>query len=214
MTKYLNRRQAGSVLAESLVDYKDNKDVIVLALPRGGVPVAYEVAKALHVQLDVYLVRKLGVPGYQELAMGAIAQGGVTIFNQHIMEEYKITPGEIDAEINHESVELQRREIRYRGTKPAPSLRHKIVIIIDDGIATGATIKAAIQSIRQQMPSFIIAAVPVADNTIVHAIAPLVDAFVCPLIVDELRAVGSWYEDFAQTEDQEVHELLNMPQSD
>lgn len=209
MTKYLNRRQAGSVLAEALIDYKDNKDVIVLALPRGGVPVAYEVANALNAPLDVYLVRKLGVPGYQELAMGAIAQGGVTIFNQNIMEEYKITPDEIDAEINHERIELQRREIRYRGTKHAPSLRHKIVIIVDDGIATGATIKAAIQSIRQQVPSYIVAAVPVADKSIVQAIKPMVDAFVCPLIVDELRAVGGWYEEFAQTEDEEVHQLLS-----
>lgn len=209
MRKYLNRRDAGEVLADALHGYQGKSNVIVLALPRGGVPVAYEVATSLKAPLDVYIVRKLGMPGYPELAMGAIAQGGATIFNQEIINMYGITPQEIDSVIKSEKTELMRREIAYRGKRSFPSLTEKIVILIDDGIATGATIKAAILAIHQQKPAKIVAAVPVADQQIKKMIEPLVDDFVCPLVVDNLRAVGLWYNDFSQTEDAEVMDLLS-----
>lgn len=210
MQKYSNRREAGCVLAEALRGYQNNKDVIVLALPRGGVPVAYEVAAALHATLDIYIVRKLGVPGHHELAMGAIAQGGVTIFNQDIINQLRITQDEINAVIAQEHAELKRRETVYRGSQPFPLLQDKIVILIDDGIATGATMKAAIKAIRTQLPKKIIAAIPVADRQIQQTFQLLVDEFVCPLVVDNLQAVGLWYNDFSQTEDAEVHELLTL----
>lgn len=209
MRKYLNRRDAGEVLADALHEYQGKSNVIVLALPRGGVPVAYEVATSLKAPLDVYIVRKLGMPGYPELAMGAIAQGGATIFNQEIINMYGITPQEIDSVIKSEKTELMRRETAYRGKRSFPSLTEKIVILIDDGIATGATIKAAILAIHQQKPAKIVAAVPVADQQIKKMIEPLVDDFVCPLVVDNLRAVGLWYNDFSQTEDAEVMDLLS-----
>ena len=208
MRKYINRHEAGTVLAEVLRGYHGKSNVIVLALPRGGVPVAYEVATALQVPLDVYIVRKLGVPGHHELAMGAIAQGGATIFNQDIINMCGITQNEIDAVIESENAELMRRETAYRGKRAFPSLSDKIVILIDDGIATGATMKAAIAAIRQQKPMQIIAAVPVADQRVKTLIEPLVDAFVCPLVVANLRSVGLWYDDFSQTEDAEVMGLL------
>jgi putative phosphoribosyl transferase len=210
MQKYMDRRDAGVVLAKALSVYKDNKDVIVLALPRGGVPVAYEVAKALHAPLEVYIVRKLGVPGHSELAMGAIAQGGVTIFNSDIVDQLRISPEEIASVTASEQKELQRRETAYRGGRVFPSLKNKIVILIDDGIATGATMKAAIRAIREQHPQIIIAAVPVADISIQYDFQQIVDAFVCPMVVDHLQAVGLWYNDFSQTEDAEVHELLHL----
>lgn len=210
MQKYENRREAGFILAESLSHFKDQQDVIVLALPRGGVPVAYEVAQALHAPLDVYIVRKLGVPGHHELAMGAIAPGGITIFNQDIVDHMRITREEINAVIATEMAELNRRETVYRGSRPFPSLTNKTVIIVDDGIATGATLKTAIKAIHQQHPKKIIAAVPVADRSIQHHFQTLVDEFVCPLMVDNLQAVGMWYNDFSQTEDTEVHELLAL----
>lgn len=210
MQKYLNRREAGCVLAEALRGYQHNKDVIVLALPRGGVPVAYEVAAALHAPLDIYIVRKLGVPGHHELAMGAIAQGGVTVFNQDIINEMRITQDEINAVIANENAELKRRETVYRGSQPFPVLQDKIVILIDDGIATGATMKAAIKAIRAQSPKKIVAAIPVADRQIQHSFQLLVDELVCPMVVDNLQAVGLWYNDFSQTEDAEVHELLTL----
>lgn len=210
MQKYQNRREAGLILAEALSHFKDQHDLIVLALPRGGVPVAYEVAKALHAPLDVYIVRKLGVPGHHELAMGAIAPGGITVFNQDIVDHMRISREEINAVIATEMAELNRREAVYRGSRPFPSLANKTVIIIDDGIATGATLKSAIKAIRQQHPTKLIAAVPVADVNITHDFQTLVDEFVCPLIVDNLQAVGLWYNDFSQTEDAEVHELLAL----
>ncbi len=210
MQKYLNRRHAGTILAEALSGYQNNHDVIVLALPRGGVPVAYEVAKALHAPLDIYIVRKLGVPGHHELAMGAIASGGEAVFNQDIIDSLQVSQSEIDAVIKNELMELNRREKVYRGTKPFPDLKNKIVILIDDGIATGATMKAAIQAVRQQQPQSIIAAVPVADKEIQYSFQLLVDEFICPMLVEHLQAVGLWYNDFSQTEDEEVHELLAL----
>jgi putative phosphoribosyl transferase len=212
MQKYLDRHHAGIALANALSAYHQNQDVIVLAMPRGGVPVAYEVAQALQVPLDVYIVRKLGVPGHHELAMGAIAQGGVTVFNQGIINQLKISKDEIDSVIAGELQELKRRELVYRGKRQPPELKDKIVILVDDGIATGATIKAAIKSIRAALPRRLIAAVPVADVEIQSSIQMLVDEFVCPMIVENLQAVGLWYTDFSQTEDAEVSELLQLSQ--
>lgn len=209
MTKYPNRREAGKVLVEHLRAYANRKDVIVLALPRGGVPVAYEIADALNVPLDVFVVRKLGVPGHAELALGAIASGGVRVFNEGIIKDMQITQEEITAVINFEQHELARRETLYRGDHPFESLKGKIVILVDDGIATGATVRAAIAAIRKLNPNEIILAVPVAQKRVSEDIQYDVDEFICPMQPKELQAVGKWYEDFSQTEDEEVHQLLN-----
>lgn len=208
MQKYHNRQDAGSKLADALQDYANRDDVIVLALPRGGVPVAYEVARALHAPLDLYIVRKLGVPGHAELAMGAIASGGAFVYNEDIIESLQISQSEINAVIERETKELQRRERVYRGNQPFPSLESKTVILVDDGIATGATVRAAIKALRQQHPAKIIAAVPVADQSIEHKIKALADLVVCPMLVRELIAVGAWYDDFSQTEDEEVFAIM------
>lgn len=208
MQKYANRRAAGVVLANKINKLDLPTNIILFALPRGGVPVAYEVAKALHIPLDVYLVRKLGVPGQSELAMGAMTQDGAIIFNQDVLESRQVTQNEIDAVISHEAAELKRRSERYRGNRPFPSLHNKTVLLIDDGIATGASLKSAVQSIREQEPLEIIAAVPVADKRIKAELESLVDRFICPWWVDQLDAVGLWYEDFSQTEDEEVLQLL------
>ena len=207
-TKYLNRQEAGRILAENLRAYAKRNDVIVLALPRGGVPVAFEVSTALHVPLDVYIVRKLGVPGQSELAMGAIAAGGVVVFNDSVVKGYHIQPEEIDAVLQKEKQELARREMAYRGTHDFPSLKHKTVILVDDGIATGASARAAIKALRELHPAKIILAVPVADDAMCHDMRPLVDELYCPLKPKDFYAVGAWYEDFSQTEDEEVYDLL------
>lgn len=208
MDKYTNRTEAGQTLAKELRVYANRDDVIVLALPRGGVPVGYEVAKALHVPLDIFIVRKLGVPGHEELAMGAIAMGDTVVFNQDIIIDLGISQTAIDQVIQAESAELKRRETAYRGDKPFPALKNKTIILVDDGIATGATMRVAIKALRQLQPAAIIAAVPVADKTLSEHMAPLVDRLVCPLKPLQFYAVGAWYHDFSQTEDQEVHELL------
>lgn len=208
MQKYANRRAAGVTLANAILKQILPDNLIVLALPRGGVPVAYEVAKALHAPLDVYLVRKLGVPGQQELAMGAMAQDGTIIFNRDIIANLQVTQNEIDTVVASEGAELARRMERYRGQRVLPSLRDKTVILVDDGVATGATLKVAAQAIRQQHPQEIIAAVPVADKRIKKDMEFVVDRFICPLWVDPLEAVGLWYDDFSQTEDAEVIQLL------
>ncbi len=208
MTKYFNRQEAGKILAGSLRAYANRKDVIVLALPRGGVPVAYEVAKALHAPLDVFIVRKLGVPGHSELAMGALAVNNVTVFNDEIVHSYQITQEEIDAVIAKETQELKRREKIYRGDQPFPSIANKVVILIDDGIATGATIRVAVKALRQFNPEEIVVAVPVADKLISQSMQLLADEFICPLQPNGLYAVGAWYDDFSQTEDEEVTRLL------
>lgn len=208
MSKFVDRYDAGKVLAQSLHSFKNMKNVIVLALPRGGVPVAYEVAKTLKAPLDVFIVRKLGVPGHSELAMGAIAQGGVTIFNEEIVKELRITEREMEVVIQRENAELKRRAERYRGKKSFPLLQDKIVILVDDGIATGASMQAAVQAVTLQQPQSVIVAVPVADLHIKHKMESLCDQFICPMLVDYLQAVGAWYQDFSQTEDEEVIQLL------
>jgi putative phosphoribosyl transferase len=210
MEKYRNRQEAGKVLAQELRAFSDRNDVIVLALPRGGVPVAFEIVKALHVPLDVFIVRKLGVPGHSELAMGAIAMGGAHVFNDEIIRDLSISPETIQRIIETEQQELKRRESAYRGNHTFPPLKDTTVILVDDGIATGATMRAAIKALRQLNPAAIVVAVPVADKQMCEKFEPLVDSLICPLRPSNFFAVGPWYDDFSQTEDEEVYTLLKQ----
>ncbi len=210
MDKYRNRKEAGKILANELKAYANRGDVIVLALPRGGVPVGFEIAKELMVPLDVFLVRKLGVPGHSELAMGAIAIGDSYVFNEDIVGSLHIPKSAIEAVIEEEKAELKRRERAYRGEQPFPSLKDKTVILVDDGIATGATMRAAVKALKQLEPASLIMAVPVADKSVCDLMRPLVDRFICPMQPHGLYAVGAWYDDFSQTEDDEVHSLLEQ----
>lgn len=189
--------------------YGDRDDVIVLALPRGGVPVGYELARELGAPLDVFLVRKLGVPDQPELAMGAIATGGARVFNEDVVRYSGVSPEQVEAVRAREREELERRERLYRGDRPWPELRDQIVIIADDGLATGATMRAAIEAVRQFEPLWIAAAVPVAAPETAAAIAELVDDLICPLQPSPFQAVGIWYEDFSPTTDDEVREILS-----
>jgi len=206
--RFTDRFEAGKVLAEELKDYANKPEVIILALPRGGVPVAYEVAKALAAELDVFIVRKLGVPWQEELAMGAIGMPGIVVFNDNIIDALNISQDEIDHAISVESQEMQRRDKEYRGNRPFPDLANKTVILVDDGIATGATIRAAIQALKRQNPTKIIVAVPVAAIDTCQEISKIVDKLICPLQPKEFYGVGAWYNDFSQTTDAEVHALL------
>lgn len=208
MDRYIDRIDAGNVLAKELVTYAHRKDVIVLALPRGGVPVAYEIAKVLSVPLDVIIVRKLGVPYHEELAMGAIASGNVTVFNDQIIRELNISKYAMDQVILKERDELKRREFTYRGNRKFPDLKNKTIILVDDGIATGATMKAAIEALKQQYVASIIVAVPVAAYDTCQEISEIVNEIVCPLKPKNFYAVGAWYQHFSQTSDEEVVDLL------
>lgn len=208
MERYQDRQVAGKALAEVLKKYENHNNVIVLGLPRGGVPVAAEVAKRLNAPLDVFIVRKLGVPGHEELAMGAIATGQVIEFNDDILQDLHITKSTVDQVIASEKEELIRREILYRGNRAFPDLKDKIVILVDDGIATGATIRAALKALRKFQPNKIIAAVPVAEKTICQKLSKIADEVVCPLQPTFFYAVGAWYDNFEQTTDNEVRELL------
>lgn len=210
--KYRDRVEAGTILAQQLSAYANRNDVLVLALPRGGVPVAFEIAKSLSAPLDVFIVRKLGVPGHSELAMGAIAMGGIHVFNNDILQELNISQDELKAVIAKEEQELKRRETAYRGDHPFPSIKDKTIILVDDGIATGASMRAAIKALRELKPASIVVAVPVADKHMCENMQPLVDRLVCPLQPMHFYAVGAWYDDFAQTEDEEVFTLLNEAQ--
>jgi predicted phosphoribosyltransferase len=195
-------------LIEPLLPYANRPDVIVLALPRGGVPVAYEVATALKVRLDLMLVRKLGVPSHAEYAMGAIASGGIQIRNEEALRVHPIAKAAFDAVVERESRELLRREQVYRGTRPAVRLKDQVVILIDDGLATGASMRAAIQALRVQAPARIVVAVPVAPIETVEALRSEVDELICPLMPEWFTSIGHWYMDFSQTSDAEVIELL------
>lgn len=208
MNKYHDRRFAGQLLAKELQPFAKQNDVIVLGLPRGGVPVAFEIAKALHAPLDVFIVRKLGVPGHVELAMGAIASGGVTVFNDDIIKSQQVTSEEINVVMQKELREIERRELSYRHNEPIPDLRDKVVILVDDGIATGATMRAAIKALRKLDVEKIIVAVPVAANDTCETFNELADGLICPLRPQEFYAVGAWYDNFEQTEDEEVFQLL------
>jgi predicted phosphoribosyltransferase len=205
---YRNRIEAGKRLATQLMNYADRSDVLVLALPRGGVPVAFEVALSLRAPLDIFLVRKLGVPGQEELAMGAIATGGVRVINEDVVDYLRI-PGEvIDAVVADEIRELERRGRAYRGDRPAPDVRGKTVILVDDGLATGSTMKAAAAALRQQQPARIVVAVPVSAPQTCDEYRMGVDEIICAVTPEPFQAVGLWYEDFSQTTDEEVRELL------
>lgn len=208
MDRYLNRTQAGLVLAKALSAYVNQPNLIVLALPRGGVPVAYEIAKALSAPLDVFIVRKLGVPTHPELAMGALAEGDHLVLNHDILRHSAVTEADFEKVKQAEMEELKRRQRRYRGNRPFPLLSGKTVILVDDGVATGASLRAALLALQAFNPNKIIVAVPVASPETVEALTPLVDEFVCPLQPEYLNAVGAWYQAFPQTEDEEVRELL------
>lgn len=206
---YRDRRAAGRRLAEDLRAYANQPNVVVLGLPRGGLPVAHEVAAALTAPLDVFLVRKLGVPGHEELAMGAIASGGVRVFNREVVDELMLTGDAIDAVVVREEAELARRERLYRGARPAPEVRGKTVILVDDGLATGSTMRAAVAALRRQEPARIVGAVPIAARAVCEEFRQVVDEMVCSAVPDAFHAVGLWYDDFRPTTDREVQALLS-----
>ena len=208
MEKYIDRYDAGIILAQHLKEYANQSNVITLGLPRGGVPIAYEIATALSIPLDIFIVRKLGVPGHEELAMGAIASGGTVIFNEELMHQLNVEQAAIDRVLKLEQKELARREILYRGNRPLPKLLDKTIILVDDGIATGATMLAAVTALRKHNPAAIIIAVPVAARSTCEEMKTLVDKIVCPLMPIDFYAVGLWYKNFPQTSDNEVIELL------
>jgi putative phosphoribosyl transferase len=206
--RFRDRKSAGQQLASKLSAYANCTDVLVIGLPRGGVPVAAEVAKALHAPLDICLVRKLGVPGHEELAMGAIASGGVRFLNDNVLDLLEISDESIDEVAAREFRELKRRDRVYRGNRPPPDLRDLTVILVDDGLATGSTMRAAIAAIRHQSPQQIVVAVPVGAPDTCDAIRGEVDEVVCFMLQDPLYAIGLWYENFTQTTDEEVCKLL------
>jgi putative phosphoribosyl transferase len=205
-----DRRHAGRLLARLLMDYADRTDVLVLALPRGGVPVGFEVARRLHAPLDVFLVRKLGVPGIEELAMGAISTGGVRVLNEDVVRGLQIPEATIEAVAAEEQRELERRERAYRDDRPPPKVRGRTVILVDDGLATGSTMRAAVAALRQQHPARILVAVPVASGSTCEEMQEVADNVVCAITPENFRAVGLWYEDFSQTTDEEVYDLLRQ----
>ncbi|MEW6161671.1 MAG: phosphoribosyltransferase [Verrucomicrobiota bacterium] len=207
-SKYRNRSEAGRFLSQKLSDYAHRPDVVVLALPRGGVPVAYEVAKALGATLDIFLVRKLGLPGHEELAMGAIASGGVRVLNDSVVRAFNIGPATMERVTADEQRRLEHRERLYRGKWPFPELSGKIVILVDDGLATGSSMRAAVTALRQKHPARIVIAVPTAAPETCEAFRHEVDEVVCGRTPDPFLAVGLWYKDFSQTSDDEVRDLL------
>jgi len=208
MQRFANRREAGRQLAQNLLEYADRADVLILALPRGGVPVAYEVAVTLKAPLDVLIVRKLGLPGREELAIGAIASGGIKILNKSILDTLKIDRSVIDKVVARERTELQRREEQYRGNRPAQEARNHTVILVDDGLATGASMLAAVHAVRPRQPARTIVAVPAAAPQAIHALKPDVNEIVFVIAPDPFEGVGKWYENFSQTTDEEVRLLL------
>jgi putative phosphoribosyl transferase len=206
---FWNRKQAGERLAKRLIDYADRDDVLILALPRGGVPIGFEIARALHVPLDVFVVRKLGTPGQEELAMGAIAPGGIREINQEIVDTLMISDDAIEHIVRQEQAELERREKAYRGDRPRPQIRGMTVILVDDGLATGASMRAAVHALRKMSPMRIIVAVPVGAADTCRDFRKLTDETICLAMPEPFYGVGAWYEDFSQTPDEEVRELLD-----
>jgi len=207
---FRDRRTAGEALASALLEFRERPEVIVLGLPRGGVPVAYEVASTLGARLDLMLVRKLGTPGHKELAMGAIASGGVRVMNEDVLRYRDISAEDVEAVVQEESEELRRRERTYRGDRPWPQLAGQQVILVDDGLATGATMRAAIEATRQQGAAGIIVAAPVAPLETVTLLRHLADQVICLFIPEFFYAIGQWYRVFDQTSDQEVLDLLHQ----
>ena len=211
MRTFRDRREAGRVLAEELASYRDKEGVLVFGLARGGVPIAWEIAAALHAPLDVFLVRKLGVPRWSELAMGALASGGGVVMNDNVVSSLHITDEQVREVIASETAELSRREQAYRGGRPMADPRGKIVILVDDGIATGASMLAAVRAVRSADPPSIVIAVPVGPQSMCHELAREVDEVVCASMPPGFEAVGQAYDDFHQVSDDEVRELLNTP---
>jgi predicted phosphoribosyltransferase len=205
---FRDRIDAGEQLADQLRHYAGRNDVIVLALPRGGVPVGYEVASVLGAPLDVFVVRKLGVPWHPELAMGAIASGGVRVLNDEVIASLRIPDGAIETVAEEEQRELERREEAYRDGRPRPDVRGKVVILVDDGLATGSTMRAAVAAVRRLGPSRVVVAVPVGARDTCRELATEADEVVCAAMPEPFFGVGSWYDDFRQTTDEEVQELL------
>ena len=205
---FRNRSEAGRWLADRLQAYARRPDVIVLALPRGGVPVGFELSRALEVPLDVFLVRKLGLPGQEELAMGAIASGGVRVLNDEVVQALAVPSSVIDRVARAEEEELRRRAAAYRGSRPEPDLRGRVVILVDDGLATGSTMRAAVRAVKQMQPARVVVAVPVAAASTRDDLATEVDEIVCETPPEPFLAVGRWYEDFSQTSDEEVRDLI------
>lgn len=205
---YTDRREAGIELASHLQAYSRRPDAVVLALPRGGVPVAYELARSLGLRLDVFLVRKLGTPGHRELAMGAIASGGVRVLNDEVVNALRIGPQDIERVAQAEAEELERREAAYRGSRPSPPIEGRTVILVDDGLATGSSMRAAVTAVRQRRPARVVIAVPVGARETCEELRALADEVVCARMPQPFSAVGSWYRDFSQTTDAEVQALL------
>jgi predicted phosphoribosyltransferase len=205
---YRDRRQAGVELAARLSHYSGHDAVVVLALPRGGVPVGVEVARSLGAPLDIFLVRKLGLPGHRELAMGAIASGGVRVLNEDVLSWYRVPASAVDDVAREEGAELERREREYRGAREPIDLRERIVILIDDGLATGSSMRAAVQAVRARGPGRIVVAVPVGSPDTCREFADIADEIVCARAPEQFAAVGQWYRDFSQTTDEEVRALL------
>jgi putative phosphoribosyl transferase len=207
---FRDRVHAGQLLAHQLKAYTDRRDVLILALPRGGVPVAREIARSLHAPLDIFLVRKLGAPGQEELAMGAIASGGVRVLNDDVVQALHVPPRVIDLVTARELRELARREDLYRGGRPGPDVAGKTVILVDDGLATGSSMRAAIAALRQAKPKRIVVAVPIAAAPTCKELGEEVDEIVCLHSPEPFYSVGFWYEDFSQTGDEEIREMLEL----
>jgi putative phosphoribosyl transferase len=207
---YANRRQAGAELATRLSHLAGRRDLLILALPRGGVPVAFEVAQALGAPLDVFVVRKLGVPGRRELAMGAIASGGARVVNADVVSWYGITDADLEAAAREEQLELERQERRYREGRPLPDLRDRVVVLVDDGLATGSTMRAAVRAVRALHPARVVVAVPVGAEETCRDFVSVADEIVCARTPNDFSAVGEWYQDFSPTSDDEVRDLLTQ----
>ena len=208
VTQFRDRTEAGQLLARELLEYSNRKDVLILALPRGGVPVAFEVALALNVPLDVFVVRKLGVPGHEELAMGAIAPGGVRVLDSGVIQRSHVSDAVIDTVTAKEQIELERRETAYRGNIPAADVRGKTVILVDDGLATGSTMRAAVAAVKRGQPARIVVAVPTAPSSSLNELRSEVEEAVACITPRLFFGVGEWYEKFNQISDEEVRSLL------
>ena len=211
---FTDRIDAGRRLAAALSSYAGRADTLVLALPRGGVPVAFEVARTLDAPLDVFVVRKLGVPGHEEFAMGAIATGGATLIDDTIVRQLRVTGAELDTVVRKEMRELERRERRFRGNRPPPDIAGRTVIVVDDGLATGSSMRVAVAALRQEHPGRIVVAVPIAPPETCAALRRDADDVVCAVTPEPFYAVGLWYDDFTQTTDDEVHDLLERGRSE
>jgi putative phosphoribosyl transferase len=211
--RYRNRNEAGRVLADLLKRYAGRDDVVVLALPRGGLPVGAEIAQALAVPLDVFVVRKLGVPGHEELAMGAIASGDVRVLNEEVVREMGISEKDIEAVASREREELKRREGEYRGDRKPTELDGRTVILVDDGLATGSTMRAAVQAVKNSNPDRVVVAVPAAAPSVCRRFEAEVDEVVCAMTPEPFYAVGAWYQDFAQLTDRDVRRILEQAAS-